>query len=100
MLGEFVEVISAGCDEHLEAQRENFVPLLLSRQRFETAAQEESSATRQYAFLDKLNGAILALIAQPHEAERAALIRQFRGFVRRLVLPTITVPCHAKRLHQ
>jgi hypothetical protein len=87
LLGEFVEVISAGRDEHREAQREGFVRLLISRQRFETAAQEESSATRQYAFLDKLTGAIHAFIAQPDEAGRAALIRQYRAFVRRLVLP-------------
>jgi hypothetical protein len=87
LLGQFVEVISAGRDEHLEAQREGIVRLLISRQRFETAAQEESSATRQYAFLDKLTGAIHAFIAQPDETERTALIRKYRGFVRRLVLP-------------
>lgn len=87
LLGEFVEVISAGHDEHREAQREGFVRLLISRQRFETAAQDEASATRQYEFLDKLTDAIHAFIAQPDETERAALIRQYRGFVRRLVLP-------------
>jgi hypothetical protein len=87
LLGQFVEVISAGREEHREAQRESFVRLLLSRQRFETAAQEEASATRQYAFLDKLTGTIHAYIAQPDETGRMALIRQYRSFVRRLVLP-------------
>lgn len=87
LLGQYVEVISAGLEEQHEAQRESFVRLVLSRQRFETAAQEEASATRQYAFLDKLTGAIHTFIAQPSEIERAALIRLYRGFVRRLVLP-------------
>ncbi|WP_322046087.1 hypothetical protein [Paraburkholderia sp. J67] len=87
LLGEYVEAISAGLEEQREAQRERIVRLLISRQRFETGAQEEASAAHQYGFLDKLTESVRAYIGQPAEGERTALIRQYRSFVRRLVLP-------------
>lgn len=87
LLGQYVEAVAAEHEESREAQREQFVRLMLSRQRFETAAQEEASATSQYGFMDKLTERLREFIAQPGDEQRAALIKQYRSFVRRLVLP-------------
>ena len=84
LLGQYVSAASGG---EREAQRESIVRLLISRQGFETAAQEEASAEMQYGFLDKIDAGLQAYVEQSGDEQRAALIRLYRSFVRRLALP-------------
>jgi hypothetical protein len=82
MLAAYVE---AG-DAERDTLRAGWIDLLLSRQVIESEEHRANLRVKHEAFMGKLDGLLGDYLAQPEEA-RSALIKTYRSFVRRLVLP-------------
>lgn len=78
--------VTAGARER-DTLRAGWIDLLLSRQVIEDEAHRAHLHAKHEGFMEKLDALLAAYVAHPGEEERASLIRTYRSFVRRLVLP-------------
>jgi hypothetical protein len=67
--------------------RAGWIELLLSRQVITGEAHRAELQVRHESFMGTLDDQLAAWIAQPGDETRAALVKTYRSFVRRLVLP-------------
>lgn len=77
--------VEAG-DAERDTLRAEWIDLLISRQVITSDEHRASLREKHEAFMGKLDGLLGDYLAQPDEV-RSALIRTYRSFVRRLVLP-------------
>ncbi|MFP3549768.1 hypothetical protein SB861_03500 [Paraburkholderia sp. SIMBA_049] len=83
LLGGYV----AASDTERDTLRASWIDLLLSRQVIESDEQRKQLNAKHKAFMDKLDADLEAFVEKPGDEQRSSLIRTYRSFVRRLVLP-------------
>jgi hypothetical protein len=83
LLGGYV----AASDTERDTLRAGWIDLLLSRQVIGSDEQRKHLNAKHEAFMDKLDADLEAFVGNPGDEQRASLIRTYRSFVRRLVLP-------------
>lgn len=83
LLGGYVAVGEAERD----VLRARWIDLLLSRQVIADEEHRRRLNAKHEAFMDKLNADLEAFVENPGDEQRASLIKTYRSFVRRLVLP-------------
>jgi hypothetical protein len=78
--------VEAG-DAERDTLRAEWIDLLLSRQVIESDEHRAHLHEKHEAFMGKLDERLAAYEAEPGEETRTGLIKTYRSFVRRLVLP-------------
>jgi len=77
----------AASDVQRDALRAEVIDLLLSRQVIEGDEHRKALNAKHEAFMDKLDAELEAYVERPGDDQRAGLVKTYRSFVRRLVLP-------------
>ncbi len=77
----------AASDAKRDALRAGVIDLLLSRQVIEGDEHRADLMAKHEAFMAKLDEQLAAYVEQPDDDQRAGLVKTYRSFVRRLVLP-------------
>lgn len=83
LLGGYV----AASDTERDTLRAGWIDLLLSRQVIANDAHRADLHAKHEAFMAKLDEQLNAYVAHPGDEERSGLVKIYRSFVRRLVLP-------------
>lgn len=83
LLAGYVEAGEAARD----TLRAEWIDLLLSRQVVEDEAHRAHLMAKHEAFMGKLDEQLAAYVAEPGDEARTSLVKTYRSFVRRLVLP-------------
>lgn len=78
--------VAAGEAER-DTLRAEWIDLLLSRQVITSDEHRADLRAKHEAFMGKLDEQLAAYVESPQEEERASLVKTYRSFVRRLVLP-------------
>ncbi|CAB3758655.1 hypothetical protein [Paraburkholderia humisilvae] len=73
--------------ETRDGLRAGWIDLLMSRQVFADDAHRAELLAKHEAFMGKLDEQLDAYVANPGDGERDGLVKTYRSFVRRLVLP-------------
>jgi hypothetical protein len=78
--------VAASADKR-DALRAEWIDLLLSRQVIKSDEHRADLHAKHEAFMGKLDQQLAAYLESAGDDERASLIKTYRSFVRRLVLP-------------
>ncbi|CAB3745511.1 hypothetical protein LMG24238_07643 [Paraburkholderia sediminicola] len=83
MLATYVEAHATERD----TLRALWIDLLLPRQAIKSDGHRADLKAKHETFMGKLDDQLAAYVERPGDDERAALVKSYRSYVRRLVLP-------------